>query len=425
MEALDYYSPLEQRTLHENAVIFSVPQNIYGDRIKEGSVELEVAGRTIEEDGYGNLYDSTRKSLVGSLIEITNSKLVSHISFNEGYRYVNTVIDSGSLRALPYTPFQPGFKNIQFADGTYGKKAEFQGEGSQVVIPYSKKFDFNYGNDFFISMMLDVPASQTYLTDSTNVIIKNGAPTSSSGPYPFSLEVYNTGVNEGKLALKRYDGQMTTTIVSSTAVNDGIARHIGLRKSGSLMQLWIDGAVDNSSTNIGSGDILNNDNVYVGYNFTGGIDELKIFKDCFSTTDVTNYALYESGSNLNYNVDNVFYETGMVVITSPYAEFAALAENTGSYTFEARGTREIQEYEIICQIEGNEFNTTVNPSSATLAENGQMAYNDNIRSDHFSPYVSQLGLYNDAGDLLLIAKPSQPIKIPNNTDLTFVVRFDT
>ena len=48
-----------------------------------------------------------------------------------------------------------------------------------------------------------------------------------------------------------------------------------------------------------------------------------------------------------------------------------------------------------------------------------------VGNDYFSPYVTQVGLYNDTGELLLVAKLSQAIKIPNDKDLTFVVKFDT
>jgi elongation factor P len=35
-----------------------------------------------------------------------------------------------------------------------------------------------------------------------------------------------------------------------------------------------------------------------------------------------------------------------------------------------------------------------------------------------------IGLYNDANELLLVAKLGQPIPISDNTDTTFVIRYD-
>jgi len=422
-ELLDYHSKYEKRELHENAVAFSVPQNVYGDRIKTGTVGLTIAGRTVEEDSYGNLYDATRKDTVGSLLDDTNAYLISKVDFNDGYLFKNKLIAGGNLIEKPQSDRQVSFKNLKFPDGTYGKKALFLGSGSQAIVPTSEAFDFSYTKDFFISMMLEIPSTQPHITDSTNFIVRKGIPTGSTGPYPFSLEVYNSGGDEGKLVFKRYDGQTTNTITSTIDVNDGVTRHIGLRKSGSLLQLWIDGSVDGSTT-AGAGDVVNSDDLYLGHNFSGSLDEFKIFRNSFTTTKCGNYGDYEKDSDLNYHVGNVFYKTGMVVITNPYTEYAALAEDTGSYTFTCRGTRNIEEYEILCQVEGSEFNHTVNKSSATLNDDGAWEYNDDVNNEYFNPYVSQIGLYNDAGQLIMVAKPSQPIKIPTDKNITFVVRFD-
>ena len=43
----------------------------------------------------------------------------------------------------------------------------------------------------------------------------------------------------------------------------------------------------------------------------------------------------------------------------------------------------------------------------------------------FSPYVSTIGLYNDAQELLAVAKMAAPTPISANTDMTFLVKFDT
>ena len=43
----------------------------------------------------------------------------------------------------------------------------------------------------------------------------------------------------------------------------------------------------------------------------------------------------------------------------------------------------------------------------------------------FSPYVTTIGLYNEAYELLAVAKLGQPIRMSDQTDTTFVVRWDT
>ena len=48
-----------------------------------------------------------------------------------------------------------------------------------------------------------------------------------------------------------------------------------------------------------------------------------------------------------------------------------------------------------------------------------------ISGSEFSPYVAQVGLYNDAGDLLAVAKMAAPMPLSTNTDQTFLVKWDT
>jgi hypothetical protein len=42
----------------------------------------------------------------------------------------------------------------------------------------------------------------------------------------------------------------------------------------------------------------------------------------------------------------------------------------------------------------------------------------------FQPYITTVGLYNDANELLAVAKYSKPIPKPNNTDMTLIVQID-
>jgi hypothetical protein len=48
-----------------------------------------------------------------------------------------------------------------------------------------------------------------------------------------------------------------------------------------------------------------------------------------------------------------------------------------------------------------------------------------ISGSDFSPYVSCVGLYNEAGDLLAVAKMSSPMPLSSNTDVTFLIKYDT
>ena len=52
----------------------------------------------------------------------------------------------------------------------------------------------------------------------------------------------------------------------------------------------------------------------------------------------------------------------------------------------------------------------------------------NVRSDlmrdEFKPYITTVGLYNEANELIAVAKANRPIPKSHNVDMTFVVKLD-
>ena len=103
-------------------------------------------------------------------------------------------------------------------------------------------------------------------------------------------------------------------------------------------------------------------------------------------------------------------------ITSPYY--------TGSFQLSFQNEHTIQENEVRCIVKESEFNLSYNPTLIT----GNYA-SGSIRgfatSSSFEPYVTAIGLYNDENQLLAVAKLGKPIVISQDTDITFIVRYDT
>jgi hypothetical protein len=81
----------------------------------------------------------------------------------------------------------------------------------------------------------------------------------------------------------------------------------------------------------------------------------------------------------------------------------------------------IYENQYKCTVRENEFNYTQNPSARSGS--GEFYYSF-VTGSSFSPYVTTMGLYNDAKELLVVGKLSQPIPISLYTDTTFIVNFD-
>lgn len=79
--------------------------------------------------------------------------------------------------------------------------------------------------------------------------------------------------------------------------------------------------------------------------------------------------------------------------------------------------------EVRCHVNENDFNYTQNPSATVSGSNGR--YIDAITGSDFHPYTTMVGLFNDSNELLVVGKLSTPYPIPSNTDVTFVVKWDS
>jgi len=94
------------------------------------------------------------------------------------------------------------------------------------------------------------------------------------------------------------------------------------------------------------------------------------------------------------------------------------------WTLELRGQKTIYEYEILCPVDANEFNQTLNPSAREHASIEDQNYAHFTTHSLFTPYVTKIGLYNEYAELLGVATLSRPVPKIRNKDMVFVVRMD-
>jgi hypothetical protein len=93
-----------------------------------------------------------------------------------------------------------------------------------------------------------------------------------------------------------------------------------------------------------------------------------------------------------------------------------------SYILSFKSETTLYEVQVRCHENENEFNLTQNPS-AVSGSSGSL-YNFVTGSD-FDPYVTSVGLYSPANELLVVGKLAQPFRMPSNTDVTFIIRYDS
>lgn len=165
-----------------------------------------------------------------------------------------------------------------------------------------------------------------------------------------------------------------------------------------------------------------------------------------------------------FRYGNIFYSSGLVVL-------ANLSAPIKNYSMDFRSTKTIHETEVLITAKAGEFNYSQNPSAVDVTLSGSYDFTttaipnvspahtkkikevrDIKRKESFSgsygsvtgswddyytnqstdptgsylaPFVSTIGLYDESGDMVAIAKLPKPIKNLPDYDLNFIVRFDT
>ena len=180
---------------------------------------------------------------------------------------------------------------------------------------------------------------------------------------------------------------------------------------------------------VGSGDPVQEiDSLGITYDDTTGDMTSYSFSWTFSdTTDpgpalftwVSSSVLIKSVST-GENVGNIIYPHGMAVLTNqslPLSDITTLANVTCSFS----SSFTIYETQYKATISPSEFNFTQNPSALSGSEGYVYDY---ITSSYFDPYVTTVGLYDEAQNLLAVGKLSQPLPTSRTTDTTIFINID-
>lgn len=173
--------------------------------------------------------------------------------------------------------------------------------------------------------------------------------------------------------------------------------------------------------------------------------------------------IYVSGSSpVNY-VGDIIYPHGMIIITdSAYIQTlqnmwsppevldpleipllrpsAPNLSNRRNLVLSWQSSQPIFTHNYHCKIRESEYNYTYNPTSlssslGTVYDSNQNVYsttgsidkgdrNNNITGSAFQPYITTVGLYNDANQLIAVGKMAQPLPKSANTEMTIIVKID-
>jgi hypothetical protein len=420
-----------KKFLYQTASIFSIPQNKIGEAVKPesfiitGSYSLgaiyggsyygtgsyaSLTNLYIESDRYGNLYDASYDT----------SSNISDVMFYEGF---NEYFDLSRIQiANKNIAFVNGVTTTSGLSGSIGLAAEFSASSyMHTNIPGRYDRDHDYAISFFIN------PSDTVTTN----IITTKASSSLTPQYPFRIEhISGSKLNFIVAGSTTFKSQVTSSQLVTNAWS-----HVVCQKTGSNMQIYINGILDATTTSnlltvpngpfTASARFDNADNLRIGGFGTDSVqaklDEFRIYNKGLSATQIGYLADRSEGGTLlqTQYCGNIFTKQGLAVISSPDYRYNGLIYSP--YTASYRSTVTIHELSVVTKLDAGDFNVS---SNITLTKDDDVTYYNFVTGSAFAPYITTIGLYDNAGQLLAIGKLAQPIRKRSDVDMNFLIRID-
>ena len=315
------------------------------------------------------------------------------------------------------------------------------------------------------------------LVDSKKRYVISKSRTKAENRFPY--EIY---MQSSSLFFDMSDGNTVksiTTPINGLYNNNFKPKHIICQNSGSTMQLYLDGILQSSTTVSFKNTVKNTADLYIGSSnnivfdksggigfssiqngfqignyvnsssnfyrgFNGDLNNINIWSRAYNGTAITNISQSINGSPY---IGNIFYQNGFASITHPTYHSTlnsvginnlAISSSNNKTTFKVsknsvdgintlqfQGTHLIYEHEYQCTAEEHEFNNTTNRSARKRKSEDPYELADFTTSSLFKPHVTTIGLYNSNLELLVVGKLGQPVRMSDETDTTFVLRWDT
>jgi len=411
------------------ARVISCPRRQIGEGILPTSLRLTTNGNaTLIDDGYGNV-------IISSSAQSTYRDLLFSLTFNRYYKFIDEPTGN-QYQPLSFggCRLQSFMKGVTFEDDVNGL-VNLVVDNSRVDLkalenPQVKQL-LNFTNrDFAIAfkatgtgtlLTKQVPTEEWTYNSSGSAVQNTQLPSN----YPYKITL-----NGGIATFTKSGGGTTLTVPGNTA-----NAHIVIQRVGDTIQIYSNGGgpitvVDPfiDATGCGSSDILcaNNSNLVLGCNgddsnpLDGTVSYLHIFDRALTADEVIQ--ITDSGGRIDGYCGNVFYNTGMIVLTGPVGMDG---KNNPPKQMRFNSTVTLLETQVFCTVGPGDFTRTLNPTTFSWnAVTNQLETACRYTGSAFRPYVTTVGLYDDMSNLVAVGKLSTPVQTSRTTDTTFVVKFD-
>lgn len=155
---------------------------------------------------------------------------------------------------------------------------------------------------------------------------------------------------------------------------------------------------------------------YVSSSFISGGFIIESERDGFRIYDDGEGVLRDA-DKFGAKVGDIVYTHGHVIITDE----TTVNELQDNFTVAWQSSHTVYTHHYRCKTNESQLNYSQNPSIKS-GSNGYVY--DFATGSYFQPYVTTVGLYNDANELVAVGKLAQPVPKSRYIDMTFVVNFD-
>ncbi len=358
-------------------MVFSIPQKLFGNYIKPGSLLLTSSVlSSITDDGEGNLVSNT---------------YIGNIIYDEGIVTVYSPFTSDSTT-----------ENSTFNFTRQGTRQAVQNALATInpIAPNQTKY-YSWGSGFF----------NLNEVDTDNLI--SSTPLSTAGVEKFFTYQGTTPgvlryIIRGRLKIGALVGQPSATLGLSTKVT-------------------IDGVISSEAS---SGDPFQFVSV-----FSEGIFNFEYTSNYFEVppnAEVSiNLGILNKSGGPSISVSSPSYQYPFDTLFVEGEETSLINALTGSNTtMSFESALDIHETQYKCTLESDEFNYSLNPTllsesiSSSILESGSATYVEFATGSDFTPFVTTVGLYNDESELVAVGKLSQPLPTSQTTDTTILINID-
>lgn len=242
----------------------------------------EVIDFTLE--GVSGVELGVKKNLSVTVMDGTlHSGLVAEYTFSGDLLDTSGKGNHGTNNGASLTSGKSGSPNTAYS---------FSGS-SYITIPSNDFINFDTSDDYTVSLWAEPASTQNDMAGIINDIIRKWA--GDAQGYAFGISYYNTSSTTPRtFAGARYDGAACGHIpqIISSAVTPQF-HHVLLRKSGSQIELYVDGQSAGSTVDNTTCSTANVSDLFIGCRgnllrcFTGKVDDIRIYDRAITGEEIT------------------------------------------------------------------------------------------------------------------------------------------